>query len=251
MSYPIIALWSHPRSMSTAFERIMRARGDLDCLHEPFMYDYYINRSTKKMPHFDALDEHPKSYDAIRAMILEKAENGPVFFKDMSYYVVPHIFADQAFMDRVTHSFLIRDPKASLVSYAKLDPDLLLEEVGLAAQWLQARHLMAQTAKPPIVVESEKVQADPQGQMRTYWQAVGLADKPAALDWNEPAPTDWQQVQAWHQDVMSSKTIRPISAEQVAETQKAFDKLVASAPRFAQFYAHHLPFYGKLKQYAL
>ena len=39
-AHPIIALWSHPRSMSTAFERIMRSRGDLDCLHEPFMYDY-------------------------------------------------------------------------------------------------------------------------------------------------------------------------------------------------------------------
>ena len=47
MSHPIIALWSHPRSMSTAFERIMRARGDLDCLHEPFMYDYYINRAPR------------------------------------------------------------------------------------------------------------------------------------------------------------------------------------------------------------
>ncbi|MCO5125978.1 MAG: hypothetical protein M9957_01250 [Rhodobacteraceae bacterium] len=38
--HPIIAMWSHPRSMSTAIERIMRERGDLDCLHEPFMYDY-------------------------------------------------------------------------------------------------------------------------------------------------------------------------------------------------------------------
>ena len=63
--------------MSTAFERIMRARGDLDCLHEPFMYDYYINRSTRQMPHFDAMDEHPKSYEAIRDMILAKAEDGP------------------------------------------------------------------------------------------------------------------------------------------------------------------------------
>jgi hypothetical protein len=27
--HPIIALWSHPRSMSTANERLMRVRGDL------------------------------------------------------------------------------------------------------------------------------------------------------------------------------------------------------------------------------
>ena len=46
-------LWSHPRSMSTATERIMRERGDLDCAHEPFMYDYYVHRKRRVMPHFD------------------------------------------------------------------------------------------------------------------------------------------------------------------------------------------------------
>ncbi|MEZ5772185.1 MAG: hypothetical protein R3D61_11380 [Defluviimonas denitrificans] len=47
MTHPIIAMWSHPRSMSTAIERIMRERGDLDCLHEPFMYDYYVHRQVR------------------------------------------------------------------------------------------------------------------------------------------------------------------------------------------------------------
>lgn len=251
MSHAIIALWSHPRSMSTAFERIMRARGDLECLHEPFMYDYYINRSTKEMPHFDAMDEHPKSYDAIRAMILAKAENGPVFFKDMSYYVVPHIFGDAEFLDRLTHSFLIREPKASIVSYAKLDPGMLLEEIGLEAQWIHAEYLIRRTGKPPVVVQSETVQADPHGQMRKYWQAVGLADRPQALDWSEPAPADWQQVQAWHHDVMTSKTIRPPSEEQARETEAAFARLTAAEPRFQEFYDHHRPFYEKLLAYAL
>ena len=39
---PIIFLCAHPRSMSTAIERIMRERGDLDCLHEPFLHYYYF-----------------------------------------------------------------------------------------------------------------------------------------------------------------------------------------------------------------
>lgn len=33
--FPIIALWCHPRSMSTAMERVMRERGDCRCFHEP------------------------------------------------------------------------------------------------------------------------------------------------------------------------------------------------------------------------
>lgn len=250
MSHEVIALWSHPRSMSTAFERIMRARGDLDCLHEPFMYDYYINRSTRQMPHFDAQDEHPRTYAAIRDMILARAERGPVFLKDMSYYVMPQISTDPDFFSRITHSFLIRDPKASILSYAKLDPEMLLEEIGLEAQWRHAEAVQKLTGRPPIVVRSESVQSDPAGQMQRYWQAVGLPARPEALHWSDPAPADWQQVQGWHGEVMASSGIRPISADETARTAAAFEDLTQRAPRFGQYYAHHLPFYERLLQFA-
>ena len=214
------------------------------------MYDYYINRSTRQMPHFDAMDDHPRSYEAIRDMILARAERGPVFFKDMSYYVMPQITADSDFFSRITHSFLIREPKAAILSYAKLDPEMLLEEIGLEAQWLHAQAVQALTGRPPAVVRSEAVQADAAGQMRHYWQAVGLAQRPEALHWSDPAPADWKQVQGWHGDVMASSGIRPIAAEDAARTAAAFEELAARAPRFGQYYAHHLPFYERLAGFA-
>lgn len=246
MSHPIIALWSHPRSMSTAFERIMRSRGDLDCLHEPFMYDYYINRSTRQMPHFDAMDGHPRSYDAIRDMILARAEAGPVFFKDMSYYVIPHILEDEAFFARLTHSFLIRDPRASILSYAKLDPDMLLEEIGLEAQWRHAEAVMARTGRAPFVVRSEAVQKDPAAQMERYWAAVGLASRPEALHWNNTVPADWQQVQGWHGEAIASTTIRPITEDHADRVTREFAEVVRRAPRFQHYLDYHMPFYERL-----
>ena len=39
--HKIVALWAVPRSTSTAFEWMMRQRGDLDCLHEPFGEAWY------------------------------------------------------------------------------------------------------------------------------------------------------------------------------------------------------------------
>lgn len=246
MNHPIIALWSHPRSMSTAFERTMRARGDLECLHEPFMYDYYIYRSKRQMPHFDAKDDHPRTYQGIRDMILAKAEQGPVFFKDMSYYVVPHIFDDSTFLERVTHTFLVREPMASIISYAKLDPDVTSEEIGIEAQWQQYENLPR-----AVVVLSENIRNDAAAEMRRYWEAVGLADKPEALDWNEPAPKDWQQVSGWHQDVMASKTIRPLEKDHEAETLAQFKKLVREQPRFQDYYDHHKRYYDLLKALAI
>lgn len=249
--HPIIALWSHPRSMSTAFERVMRARGDLDCLHEPFMYDYYVNRACRVMPHFDVQPDHPRTYEAIRDHILARGERGPVFFKDMSYYVVPHILDDEPFLRRLTHTFLIRDPVASIVSYAKLDPEMTLDEIGLEAQWRHAERLRAMTGKPPIVVESERVRSDPAGQMRRYWQALGLSDKPDALEWEGEAPRDWQQVAAWHADAMRSKTIRPVTLAEQAEASTAFAALVAEKPHMKAFHDHHAGFHRQLAQFAL
>lgn len=60
---PIVFMWSHPRSMSTATERIMRERGDFECLHEPFLYYYYEHLGKKSLPHFDADANHPREFD--------------------------------------------------------------------------------------------------------------------------------------------------------------------------------------------
>ena len=55
----ILALWCHPRSVSTAFERVMRERGDLGVLHEPFMYDYYLNQTSRIFADFTPEPGHP------------------------------------------------------------------------------------------------------------------------------------------------------------------------------------------------
>ena len=39
---PILALWAVPRSTSTAFEWMMRQRGDFECVHEPFGEAWYF-----------------------------------------------------------------------------------------------------------------------------------------------------------------------------------------------------------------
>ena len=37
----ILVLWATPRSTSTAFEWMMRQRGDMECFHEPFGEAWY------------------------------------------------------------------------------------------------------------------------------------------------------------------------------------------------------------------
>jgi hypothetical protein len=234
--------------MSTAIERIMRERGDFDCLHEPFLHYYYLERTGKSLPHFDSEQNHPTSYAETRDMILKHAEDAPVFAKDMSYYVVPEILRDTQFCTRVQHCFLVRNPMCSILSYFKLDSDVGLDEIGIEAQWLHLQGLQQLGIDNSVVLEAEAVQADAAYAMRQFWQALGLEFVARALSWEQGStPGDWQYVQGWHQSVTRSRGIRELSETELEQTRIEFDQVCDSAPQLADYLQYHLPFYERLR----
>lgn len=249
--HPIVALWSHPRSMSTATERIMRERGDLTCYHEPFMYHYYVGLGHRHFPHHKIDPAHPTGFREIWQMLVDAAETGPVFFKDMAYYVWPGVEAHPALAGAIRHAFLIRDPRRSILSYHRLDPEFTSAEAGLEAEWCLADWVARTTGRRPPVIEAEAIQREPQAVMRALWSRLGLDDRPHAFDWSrESVPEDWQQVAGWHQGVSASTGIRPPDEDDAA-IDAQFATAAATAPRLDTLLAHHLPFYRKLKAWAL
>lgn len=245
MTKPIIALWAHPRSMSTATERIMRERGDCTVFHEPFLVDYYLHRAVRQMPMLDEDGAKPQDYDEVRAMLLSSADDTPVFFKDMSYYVVPRIFEDERFARRLCNVFLIRDPRRSIASYYKLDPELTLQEIGLEAQWQHFCFLRDDLGLQPVVIEAEAVAADPRDVIGRVWACAGLPFVDAAFEWSAEVPDDWQHVEGWHRKAVSSTGIR----KDETDPDAAF-AAVADAPHLKDYLAHHQVFYDKLKAQA-
>jgi len=249
--YPIIFLWSHPRSMSTAIERIMRERGDLECLHEPFLHYYYLHRTEKSLPHFDIEHDHPSDYESTRDWIVRLAQNKPVFAKDMSYYVMPELLQDTEFCRRIRHCFLIRNPFKSILSYYHLDPDLSQDEIGIEAQWLHYK-AVRNMEQLPVVIEAETVQADTRGTMKLFWQALDLEYLEEALNWkSESAPSDWQYVKGWHAQVSNSSGIRPAREKDETEAREKFNDAVRQAPRLKQYLDHHWPSYLELQKLSL
>ncbi len=243
-SHPIIALWAHPRSMSTATERIMRERGDCTVFHEPFLADYYVNRSVRQLPMLDLGADTPRDYESARRMIFEAAQGGPVFFKDMSYYVVPRIFEDGDFAKRLVNVFLIRDPRRAIASYHRLDPDMTLAEIGIEAQWRHVSFLRDELGQDPLVIEAEAVQADAAGVLAALWRKTGLPFIEDAFSWTaDTVPEGWKHVEGWHGDALSSRGIRKPSDD----AQAVFEKAARQAPHLADYLAHHLPFYERLK----
>ncbi|MGI9334752.1 MAG: hypothetical protein ACR2RL_16540 [Gammaproteobacteria bacterium] len=250
--HPIIALWSHPRSMSTAVERVMRERGDLTCFHEPFMHYYYTYLGVKTMPHASLDPTQATTFSDVVARLRASARSSPVFFKDMSYYIVPvPLFEHAELAHEFENLFLIRDPRRSIVSYYKLDSDLRLDEIGLEAQWRHANWVQENTGETPLVVEAEDIQRDPRKTVRAVWRAAGLSDAPHAFEWRSAeVPADWQQVAGWHRSATDSSKIEAGPPEDEVTIQNRFDETAANAPKLLDYLSHHWPFYERLRQMA-
>ncbi len=223
----------------------MRERGDLECLHEPFMHFYYVERRVREMPHFGVDPAQPTKYEAIREHLLEKAGRHDVFLKDMSYYVIPQIFEDASFAERLTNCFLIRDPMKSIMSYT-------LEEVGVEAQWRHFEWLSSLAAQRPVVIDAELVQQDSVSMIAKLWEQIDLPFRAQAFSWNQQeTPEDWDRVAGWHAEVTSSSGIRPHKAAQEIKARQRFDDTATQAPQLYDYLAHHRPFYNKLRAQAL
>lgn len=65
----IESLWTHPRSISTAFERVMMDRKDFAILHEPFSYLYYVHQEGATIAQQYVDPNHPTDCAGIKSNI--------------------------------------------------------------------------------------------------------------------------------------------------------------------------------------
>jgi hypothetical protein len=107
--HKILALWATPRSTSTAFEWMMRMRGDMACYHEPFG-EWWYRGDGALWPRLEADSPRIKGLTVknVRSELQAAARQGPLFSKDFPHYV-KHAWTDD-FLSHFTQSFLIRDP---------------------------------------------------------------------------------------------------------------------------------------------
>jgi hypothetical protein len=79
----MIALWAHPRSRSTALERVFIERGDFKVFHEPFAHMAFDEHSAIPSDNLDC--GLPRTYESIKALLRKSREHSHVFHKDMSH----------------------------------------------------------------------------------------------------------------------------------------------------------------------
>jgi hypothetical protein len=239
----ILALWAHPRSLSTALERILIERGDFEVMHEPFSVVYYLHERRSYAAHANFDSAETADYDSIRNKIVQAANRRPVCFKDMCYHCHDHVIGDDAFLERITNVFLIRDPRQAIASHYAKNPHVTSEEIGYEKQANVFRKVTQLTGAPPAVIAAEDLQQNPTGLLSALWHRIGAEDRPEAINWQAGHREQWDHWKQWHREVAQSSGIQPGQTD-YAETVDNHSKLSA-------FYNHHRPFHDEMYSHRL
>eukprot|EP01103_Thecamoeba_quadrilineata_P002589 TRINITY_DN12513_c0_g1_i1.p1 TRINITY_DN12513_c0_g1~~TRINITY_DN12513_c0_g1_i1.p1 ORF type:complete len:303 (-),score=49.87 TRINITY_DN12513_c0_g1_i1:81-863(-) len=237
----IIFLWTHPRSLSTAFERAMVAREDMEILHEPFGYLFYLGEGncTDHMGTFDP--SHPTSYEGIKKMIIEKAaasDKPNLFVKDMACHCLSHILKDKEFLSLIDSTFLVRDPLKSISSHYNLNKNVKRDEIGYDQAWTLFQRVAEVTGKNPPIIIAEELEENPAKALEEYAKALGLPPRKDAVNWDESYLDMWDTWKDWHEDVARSKGFHKTDRTKHEQNLKEH-------PHLQEMYQYHLPLYQK------
>lgn len=208
---PILALWATPRSTSTAFEWMMRQRGDFVCHHEPFNELYYYGEDRRSDRDASVPAKPGLNYANVWAGLQRQAGDGAVFLKDFAYSV-EHM-ADDAFLESFNHSFLIRDPKKVIPALHHHWPDFSLEEVGFSSLKRFHDRVADKLGKAPPIITSDDLIHHPDATTEAYCAAVGIPFLADALTWDagERKEVSWygEGTGPWHDSLRQSTGIKP------------------------------------------
>ncbi|MBB1245945.1 sulfotransferase family protein, partial [Streptomyces durbertensis] len=241
--YQSIALWSHPRSMSTAMERSFTERGDFTVFHEEFAYVFFMHEERAEIPHKHPDPDHPLTYHEIRDLMERERSRRPVFHKDFPYHVLDHLLDDPGYLRGQTHTFLVRDPAEAVFSHATIHPALTREVLGYEPLARLFDRVVELTGTVPPVVNAADLAADPAGTLAAYCAAVDIPFRPEALSWSSGERPEWRTWSGWHRDVAGSEGFRqPRRHYRVPEEQR---------PRLLEYVEYCRPFYEHLDAFRI
>ncbi len=239
MKNKITVLWAVPRSTSTAFEWMMRQRGDMQCFHEPFGEAWYQGenplwpRLTKDSVRVPGLTIQT-AWDNLQTAV----KKGPVFSKDFPHYI-DHIW-DAQFLSHFNHSFLIRDPAKTITSMYKHWPDFHFKETGFVEQRALYDILCNQLGEAPPVIDSDDLLEDPYTMVEMWCNAVGILFIESALSW-EPGARDevsWWDGGSFHENLRGSDGLKP--------QERSYVEIQDVPNRVKEIYENILPHYQHL-----
>lgn len=205
-----IAVWSGPRNISTAMMRSWGNRADTFVCDEP-LYAHYLRETGLDHPGAsEVIRQHNPDWRAVVAELVGPVPGGKAIFyqKHMAHHLLPSI--DRAWLDHLTHAFLIRDPREMLTSLAKVLHEPRLEDTGLPQQVEIFERVQETTGRTPPVIDAKDVLENPRGVLSALCEALDVPFDEAMLGWPAgPRDTDGVWAKYWYENVERSTGFQP------------------------------------------
>lgn len=205
-----VAMWSGPRSLSTALLRAWENRADTWVVDEP-LYAAFLAATGKDHPGAAAvMRSQPTDWRlVVRALLTETVEGRPVFYqKHMAHHVLPGMETD--WIERLANAFLIREPAQVIASYVRTREAVDDDDLGYARQRALFDRAADRLGRAPPVIDADDVQRDPPGVLAALCRALGLAFDPRMLAWPAgPRASDGVWAAHWYAAVERSTGFAP------------------------------------------
>jgi len=230
-----IAMWSGPRTVSTALMRSFENRPDTVVVDEP-LYGYYLARTGVDHPGRDeVIASMPADWQAVLSHLTEAplpAGASVYYQKHMTHHLLPEI--DRAALAGLSHAFLIRDPRRLLASYARVRSRPVLADLGLAQQVEIFR------AFGGPVIDSVDILRAPQAALEALCDALGIGFDKAMLSWPAgPRPTDGVWARYWYDSVWRSTGFGPYRTPTDDDLPAELEPLATQCQQFYDALAAH------------
>jgi Sulfotransferase domain len=236
-----IAMWSGPRTISTALMRAFENRPDTVVTDEP-LYGHYLRATGLDHPARAAvIAAQPDGWQEVVARLTGPVPQGkPVWYqKHMTHHMLPPIGRD--WLLDLTNCFLIRDPRLVLASYVKTRAAPTLTDLGLPQQVEIFEQVSARAGRTPPVLDAGDVLADPRRLLGLLCAAIGIPFSERMLAWPAgPRPSDGVWAPHWYASVWRSTGFRP-ARPPAAGLPAALQPLADTCePYYRRLHAHRL-----------
>jgi len=220
-------LWCIPRSISTAFEKMMSCSRQFKVVGEPFI-DLY-KRSLLLAN--DPLTMQQKFEDVCEELLTQSMTE-PVFVKDMAYHAYP--FITDNFIQSVNNTFLIRDPRLSIPSLYKMRANFAEAETGFEGQYKLFQRIQDVTGRTPYVLDGERLKQSADLIISDYFKYIGQKMPRDILSWQAGSRDDWVGRESWHIEAINSQGYE--KSDNKINIKEMPQKVIESIERNMYFY---------------
>jgi hypothetical protein len=203
INHPIVILISPPRSLSTAFLRMMAARGDYHCFNEYFTLSYAYKTAPQVVENW--LRPHsplPQTFETIKTLLNHTAKTSPVFVKEQSFPMLDFLSHDDDFVAQknVYLIFLMRNPHDCIISYYRGLNHRIIEHLlpwlGFEAAYKTFKIAQQKAYNKPLILKAEDLCNQPEMTTRLLCNYLTIPFKKTMLDW-PPLAFDFTGVHEW------------------------------------------------------